>query len=368
LKAPEYSQVSAIHLESRFMKRAVYVCDFELKKGGTIVRDFYAGRKRISHQKTEDASYVCGPLVFRLYFFFRDLDKYKIAQKTRLYTNKLDFEETDLKEFLDKWGGIKIYRDCFRIKPYGDRGNDWLGLDKLRVDQPTVYPENEQVLGFIQITKKDNPRLIDTTTREGLINNQAFQDMVRFAQESIKFFADSRRGLKDKELGAKAIKKKRAKRVPKKSIPRSLFLNFSGQYQDPFYEKLEEEINLAYSYGLPNATMILLRKMIEDFVYSILQLKFGENGSGLWWDEKKNRELSLGVLIRNLAENRDKFKYDEPQLIEKFLELVNPFLKEANKKAHHIIEYLDRVDELEKFKIPEIISLLVKLKSKLKQS
>jgi len=365
---PEYPQVAAVSLESKLLKKAVYVCHFELGKDGTIIREFCVGKDRISRQKSKNLSFACGPLVSRLHFFFRDMGKYEVAQKTGIYGSKLDFAIADLREFLDKWGGVKVYRDNFRVKPYGDPNTDWLGLDKLRVDDPSIYPESEQVLGFIQISRKDNPQLIDTTTREGLISNKAFRDMFSFMEEGIRFFADVRRTLKDRELGAKAVRRKRVRARPKGEMPRPPLLTLGGKYADPFYQKLEDEINEAYRYGLPNATLILSRKMVEDLVYNILRVKFEENRAEMWWDKGIDRALGLGALIHNLATARKEFKYDQPQLIGKFLELVNPFLREAGKKAHYITEYLANIEELEKLRIPEIINLLLDLRSRIKRS
>lgn len=365
LTVPEYSQVSGLSLESKFLKKAVYRCHFELKEDGTIVYDFFAGGGRKSHLKHKDLTYTCGPLTFHFYFFFRDFGKYETVQTTGVYRGKLDFDIIDLKKFLDNWGGIKIYRDGFRVKPYGDFGNDWLGLDKLRVDAPGIYPENEQVFGFIQVTKKGNPQLVDTTTREGLVNNKAFQDLERFTKESIKFFAGVRRTIKEEELGVRVKRRKILRRRAVKVITRRPLLDFGVKYPDPFSKKLEEEINEAYKYGLPNASLILSRKMVENLVYNILQAKFGEKRPEMWWDREKKRPMYLGRLLHNLAVTRDEFKYDQPHLISRFLELVNPFLREAGKKAHYIIEYLDSVEELEKLKIPEMIQLLLTVRSRL---
>lgn len=109
-------------------------------------------------------------------------------------------------------------------------------------------------------------------------------------------------------------------------------------------------------------------KMVEDLVYNILRTKFGESKPETWWDEKRNRPLGLGGLISNLADNRREFEYDQPDLIKKFLELVNPFAGEVGKKAHYIVEYLESVDELERLKIPEVISVLLELRDRIKPS
>lgn len=81
---------------------------------------------------------------------------------------------------LDQFAGVNIYRDGFRVLPYGEAGDDWLHLDLRRVNNPTLRISNNQVLGYVSITADGNPQLADQTNREGLQSNAAF-DAFRFA-------------------------------------------------------------------------------------------------------------------------------------------------------------------------------------------
>ena len=65
---------------------------------------------------------------------------------------------------------IYLYRDHIRVAPYGDADDDWLEIDKRRgVGRAGDYLSNDQVIGFVDITKQGNPLLKDKTNREGLI-------------------------------------------------------------------------------------------------------------------------------------------------------------------------------------------------------
>ena len=65
---------------------------------------------------------------------------------------------------------IYLYRDNIRVAPYGDPDNDWLEVDKWRgVGRAGDYLSNDQVVGFVDISKNGNPSLKDKTNREGLI-------------------------------------------------------------------------------------------------------------------------------------------------------------------------------------------------------
>lgn len=73
--------------------------------------------------------------------------------------------------------GVSIYRDGFRVWPYGEKDDDWLELNQRRVNNPTLRVSNNQVIGFVEITHQDNPGLRDRTSREGLIDTGAFFDL-----------------------------------------------------------------------------------------------------------------------------------------------------------------------------------------------
>lgn len=64
-----------------------------------------------------------------------------------------------------------------RDLPYGQAGNDWLSLDSRRVNNPTLRLSNNQVVGYVLISRETNPELRDQTNREGLIDNQALTDL-----------------------------------------------------------------------------------------------------------------------------------------------------------------------------------------------
>ncbi len=361
----EFPQVDSISLENRFLKFATYRVSSELKRDGTVTHKFWIGKEVFASSKGKKPKYTCGPLKFNYYFFYRGPSQYEIHKFDKPF-------QDDLNDFLGEWGGIKIYRDFFRVKPYGDPENDWLELDKLRVPEPSLCPGNDQVFGYITVSRKDNPELKDTTTREGLITNDAFKHLIEFCLESLGFFKVSRKSLEGKRKSEKVKRKiseiKVIKKIPKVSIvpPRpKILLDFRNRYPEGFYSKLESEVNRAYTYGLPNATLLLARKMVENLLYNVLRKKFGTKREEIWWDEKNKRPLGLGPMVGSLKNCKKDFKHDEVS-VDKFLKLVGPFISEANKKAHYIMEYLDHVEQLDKFKIDDMIDLLLRIREHLK--
>lgn len=111
----------------------------------------------------------CGPLEFELRIWDRD-DLENVTQK-------IGGGIRSVRKDLDAIAGINIYRDGFRVLPYGEPDNDWLRLDLRRVQKPTRHLSNNQITGYIAISADANPKLHDRSNREGLDNNAAYQDL-----------------------------------------------------------------------------------------------------------------------------------------------------------------------------------------------
>lgn len=108
------------------------------------------------------------------------------------------------KELLAKFSGVKIYRDKFKVRPYGDDGTyfDWLELGKRQADSPGGVGSESgswrvlayQLLGQVRIGRELNPALYDMANREGLTQNDEYQIFVDILQEAIHIFETDRQG------------------------------------------------------------------------------------------------------------------------------------------------------------------------------
>lgn len=74
---------------------------------------------------------------------------------------------------LAQWtGGLMMFRDGFRVPPYGGSDDDWLDLDRKALARGGFKLNRAQIVGRIGITQRDNPHLMDQTNREGLRDNE----------------------------------------------------------------------------------------------------------------------------------------------------------------------------------------------------
>ncbi|MGA3191308.1 MAG: hypothetical protein ABSD73_02200 [Candidatus Bathyarchaeia archaeon] len=152
--------------------------------------------------------------------------------------------------------------------------------------------------------------------------------------------------------------RKGSQKRPQSSTRR--LLRFKGKYPQTFYNTLEDEINTAYSNPkLPNATYMLTRKLIENLLYNLLEYKFGVQNISLYYDISNRRAHDFGVLLKNLKEHKPDFDPDQHVLIEKFLNIVHPFRRDVNSKAHQVIEYLDDMRYVRKAKIEDMTQILL---------
>lgn len=113
----------------------------------------------------------CGRVGVRLFLFDREEKAIKDTMKRAGFG---ELSGARARAILDEMSGVAIYRRGFRIRPYGDPQNDWLTLDKLRVQDPSLHIGHDQVAGYLTIEDQDNSGLVERSSREGLEENAAF--------------------------------------------------------------------------------------------------------------------------------------------------------------------------------------------------
>jgi signal transduction histidine kinase len=88
--------------------------------------------------------------------------------------------ESFIREKAKEQGGIRLYRNGFRVLPYAEPHNDWLGLDA-SVRRRTVLPTHANInfFGFIEIDGQDG-KFEELSSREGLLENDAFTELTDF--------------------------------------------------------------------------------------------------------------------------------------------------------------------------------------------
>lgn len=119
-----------------------------------------------SQKDDEDIYDLIGKLEFEINFFIYTPDAIS------------GISLRDAQRIGKKYGGIRVYLDGFRVMPYGEPRDDWLALayDTGRRDL-LVTANNHNVFGYINLSSSENPLFEVTASREGLIENEAYEQL-----------------------------------------------------------------------------------------------------------------------------------------------------------------------------------------------
>ena len=128
-------------------------------------------------------------------FYFSKIIVDKKREKQYFYKNRSP------KKINDIFSGIKIYRDCFRVRPYGEFGTsnfDWLLLDSLKSQSPAAITgkgrwkvRSGQMFGSVNISRS-NINLLDQSNREGIVETQEFKALREALTKIIYLFETDR--------------------------------------------------------------------------------------------------------------------------------------------------------------------------------
>lgn len=143
----------------------------------------------------------CGFGLVYLNIFDRDADSVRNTfVKAGLYekNEKSSIPLRDARKAIDDMSGIAVYRENFRIRPYGDQDADWLSLDKRRVQNPSLRIEQAQVSGTILIDSAESSGLIELSSREGFEINDNYDFFKKILLTIFSQIEPLRRAYKDK--------------------------------------------------------------------------------------------------------------------------------------------------------------------------
>ena len=150
----EFRQIPGFRLDGRVVE----------KSGDRLKLPSRSGDDRMEKKVVADASVFegIGPVTGEFYVYDRDRGIRRRVPNIRL-----------VETYLDETGGIRVYRDGIRVYNYGERGDDWVGLDLRRVSMPTRRISNNIILGAIHLSLNESSGLVEKTNREGFVENES---------------------------------------------------------------------------------------------------------------------------------------------------------------------------------------------------
>jgi|GEM_PF-736855 len=254
---------------------------------------------------------------------------------------------TGISNKVKEYGGLYIFRDDFRVLPYGRDNFDFLNFEQRRSRRAgTYYFSYRRMYGYLDLTRERNPDLKDKSSREGLINNGQYRaftnDAIGFfvtlaqdyfatnAKESL--FLDKKKEINDQNEALQADKAR--EKAEKIAFTRSLnnypkrLEEYQTQYEN-LLDLLDEKLNnIDVTYSEVESIMDALQKMDLDF-----------------------RTLIPKVPKRyKPTETQKERLYKFEDKLYKYIELVNPKREELQKKAQDKLEIRDlKIDFTKKY-------------------
>ncbi|WP_430601369.1 hypothetical protein IGJ01_000504 [Enterococcus sp. AZ089] len=278
--------------------------------------------------------------------------------------------------------GISLYRDGFRIRPYGEKdtiGFDWLDIDTERAKDPagvarkTYLMQANQLSGFINITKEKNNVFEDQANREGLKKSAEFDYLKKTMLQIVKKFSKVRSNihiwyneyLKDtSDIDYHSEKGKSTKR----KIDKLLQKNNGDQsqlFKDPEYEKLLSPETIFELYALSDITeekndsliseSDMLRTLatqgviMSTFAHQIKNDRiFFKNSSSVLRSMGDFYEKEYGVDFLNIETKYNIYQYAESierknKSILGFIESASKNPTKARKKNIQLVSYIELI-------------------------
>lgn len=162
-------RVADYQLEGHFAEDGSFSGSFQIQRGDNAIQKIELPPLAISE---DEAS--CGPISIKLNIFDRESESVAhLFERMQLDFAKIGVRRA--RKILTEMSGISIARNGFRIRPYGDPDHDWLGLQAMRVQDPSKKLGSDQVSGYVGIEDEQTSGIVERSSREGLELNDQFR-------------------------------------------------------------------------------------------------------------------------------------------------------------------------------------------------
>lgn len=270
---------------------------------------------------------------------------YSQGNRKESIQDELSFDK--IRHKVDSYGGLYIYRDDFRVLPYGRENADFLNFEKRRtLKAGDYYFSYRRMFGYLDLKRELNPNLKDKSSREGLINNAQYRaftnDAIGFfvtlakdyfkTEPQFSLFRDKQKEIRDQNEALEADKAR--EKADKIAFTKSL--NSYPQKLDEHQTKYESLLN-TLDEKLDNINITYSE--VEDIL-----------------DELQKLDLELKSLIPKVpkrykpTETQKERLYKFENRLNNYIELVTPRREELNQKAQDKLEIRDlKIDFTKKY-------------------
>lgn len=164
--------------------------DFEIVNGpvkNSIFETLEIKTSNILVQISPKGDYIETTLQDRgdLIYYLKEKNPYKDLKNVSIYLFQLNrAAKTNFTRLMGmepvKYGSVFMYKNGFRVYPYGEEGEDLLLIDRRKQQGFNRFLGTRDLIGRIEING-EQPELKETTSRDGgLVKTQTYRDLVEF--------------------------------------------------------------------------------------------------------------------------------------------------------------------------------------------
>ncbi|WP_201566300.1 sensor histidine kinase [Psychrobacter immobilis] len=273
----------------------------------------------------------CGKVELDLRVFDRELEAFNNLIDKGLVDpiSKEKIGKQEARRELNSVYGVNIYKNKFRISPYGNTGVDWLKLDNKRIQNPSLRIGNNQIVGFIVIQSEELSGLEEKSARDGLKENRQLEGLKHIIDEVIK----------ELELRRFSFRKKSKRgRAKENTIDFKIndlfdFADIKRIIQDSASKEMNEE-KISEILGFISKKEESKTKMLEEIRRQIAvyqgQATLGRIVNVVLHEGRKPLQF-FQMEARNLVKSYELFDQTKNQeFLEDFEEILDGFKKNAN--------------------------------------
>lgn len=169
--------IKEISIDKNFLDHSLAIITGSVDKDGKGEYNVESDKLNFNDStKSENEYLLTGPFYFEASYF--------------IYTSDLisGFSKRQAHQMGETYGGIRVYRNGFRVFPYGEPRDDWLNLSYDSARRNILAPANNfNFFGFVEITSQENILIEETSSREGFVENEAFEQLRDFVRNGIEW-------------------------------------------------------------------------------------------------------------------------------------------------------------------------------------
>lgn len=197
LEIPSRPDLSGLIAPPELIARPTYLFTGDLHEDGRLTGDVRISNKVVrkvdKYIAAKDITPGCGSFGFEIRAWDRDRDGLEPLVK------RFNISIAAVRRTLNSFCGVAIYRDKFRVHPYGEIGNDWLRLDLRSRQNPPRNLANNQLIASLKISRSKNPELKDRSTREGMVKNNAHAELEKWFVRILSVLEEERYKVRPRE-------------------------------------------------------------------------------------------------------------------------------------------------------------------------